>query len=96
MKFVLITLCASALALFPAVVNAQTNEELKTQIEELKEQVKDLEEKVRNNEKEKNDVTDTKELEKCVEKVEKKTAGDKIHCGAVHRTSLRYSWRIVR
>ncbi|MBN2318416.1 MAG: DUF3373 family protein [Acidobacteria bacterium] len=89
MRNVLIILCMFAVILFPAAAGAQTNEELKTQIEELKEQVKTLEEKVQTNQEE------ATESKKRLNDVERKTAGDKIDWGADMRVRLDHvRWHI--
>ena len=67
MKSVLIiAICFLALVLFPGATNAQTNEELKAQIEELKKQLEALEEKVESSEEAQSIAADTQELEKRV------------------------------
>ncbi len=89
MRNTLIILCMSAVILLPAASSAQTNEELKDQVEQLKKQVETLEKKVKANEEE------SAESQKRLNKVEKKAAGDRIDWGAEMRVRMDHvRWHI--
>jgi opacity protein-like surface antigen len=95
MKYVLIIICVSALFLMPAAASAQTDEELKAQIEALKKQVAALEAKIENGDAKDDDDPEKAELEKRVTELEKKAANDKIDWGAEMRVRLdNLRWHI--
>jgi len=85
----------SALFLMPVAAGAQTNEELKAQIEVLKKQVAALEAKIESGDAEGDDDSEKAELEKRVAELERKAANDKIDWGADMRVRFDHlRWHI--
>ena len=95
MRTILIIISIAALVCVPLTASAQTNEELKTEVEQLKKQIETLEKKVNESEAAQKQTADVKELEKRVAKVEAKAARDSIDWGAEMRVRLDHQdWHI--
>ncbi len=95
MRKLIFIIALIAILISPLLIQAQTNEELKKQIEQLKQQLFALEEKVNASQPATAPVPDVAELTERLDKVEAKTAGNSIKWGGDMRVRFdNVNWKI--